>query len=409
MSEDEIMRRALEEAVKADRGNDGVLDGPFSTEASPLLADLRALRQRVREATHDFEPKSQSAIIEATSQAWARDVSKQFLTAHKSTKNSPGGMSVSDALDALLDGAVMDVPSVALIDGHARGWGLFYPGHVNGAYGDGSVGKSVILAEIQARELNASGIVVHWEFDNNPVMTIIQRLLNAGAKPEAIRGRFHVIYTVDDRDSLTTDVRHAVKLVTLDAMNPAITALGCDPYHPSGVDTVIRECFQPFTLHGACGIFIDHVGHENKARQLGAIRKSQAVQGALYEAVRVSPLKPGLTGRTRLVLRKDNRGSLGVEGHDIAAAVMRSTVRAGDLAGAVETSFVQHDPASEWLAADEDPVDRIIRLADSYGLPDTAGRDAITAALKAHNEPPGSTDVRREAINRRRDRSSDPT
>jgi hypothetical protein len=186
----------------------------------------------------------------------------------------------------------------------------------------------------------------------------------------------------------------------LDALNPAVNSFGLDPYHPGGIDTVILECLRPYTLNGACGLFVDHVGHENKERQHGAIRKSQAVQGALYEAVKVISLKPGKTGRTRLVLRKDNRGSLGdMEGRTLAVAVMVSQVQPGDLSGRVETVFVEPDPFSDEAEHDgpmtpeqkaEHTKKRIIREMDRAGVPTDLSQQATREWMKDHEvEVPG--------------------
>jgi len=288
-----------------------------------------------------------------------RDRAQTLLARVKASQRAESSMTVSDALDAVLSGATVDTPTVGLIDGHAHGMGLFYPGHVNGIYGDMSVAKTVMMAEVQARTLSEGGIVVHWEYDNNPMITIVKRLINAGAKPEDIRGRFHVLYSASDRDALTGDVKRAVKLVTLDALNPAVVAFGLDPYHPGGPDTVIQECFKPFTMHGACGVLIDHVGHDNKERQAGSIRKAQAIQGALYEARMDTPLKPGTTGRTRLILRKDNTGALGdMVGCSVADAVMESKAAPGDPAGAVVTVFETSDGRPR--VRDEDYIDTTV-------------------------------------------------
>jgi hypothetical protein len=324
-----------------------------------------------------------------------REKAMEIVRNHKAKQRTSGNLTVGDALDALLGGAQLDVPSVGVIEGNDKGWGLFYPGHVNGIFGDGSVGKTVILAELQARELNAGGTVIHWEFDNNPIMSIVKRLIDADAEPDGIRNRLHVLYDKSGRDVLPAAVRQAAKLVTLDALNPAVTSFDLDPYHPGGIDTVIQECFQPFTLNGACGLFLDHVGHENKERQHGSIRKAQAVQGALYEACKVVTLKPGTTGRTRLVLRKDNRGSLGnLDGRTLAVAVMTSQVDAGGLAGRVDTAFCEPDPFSDeptWVTEDsrtpETNVERIIREMDQRGLPMSLAQRPAREWLKDNGGP----------------------
>lgn len=298
-------------------------------------------------------------------------------------------VSVADLMAQLLDGDDEDVPTVATIQDHEKGWGLFYPETVNGMYGDSSVGKSVIVAELQARELANGGTVVHWEFDNNAPKTLLRRLINAGAKPEDIVARFHPLYDVMDRDALPKGVMEATTLVTLDAVNPGIVNFGMDTNQTGGVDTVLQECMKPFVRHGACGVFVDHVGHEHKERQAGTIRKSQAVQGALYEVTRLAELKPGTTGRTAMVLRKDNRGALGVEGRTVAVAEMTSKARSGGAPGGVDTVFVLPDPFNHETAGDfimgPDTDPKVKVLLDLFEKHDTprAGRPAIVAHLKA--------------------------
>jgi hypothetical protein len=214
------------------------------------------------------------------------------------------------------------------------------------------------------------------------MMSIVKRLINAGAPVDGIRSRFHVLFDQGGRDLLSPEARSSTRLVTLDALNPAVTSFGLDPYHPGGIDTVLQECLRPFILNGACGVFLDHVGHENKERQHGAIRKSQAVQGALYEAVKISSLKPGTTGKTRMVLRKDNRGSLGdMEGKTLATVVMVSEVEGGGLAGKVSTTFTEPDPFNETSLTEEprpeeNNIDRIIREMDAAGLPSELTQNA---------------------------------
>ncbi|MET7570799.1 hypothetical protein ABZT04_20215 [Streptomyces sp. NPDC005492] len=321
-----------------------------------------------------FAPDASPAVREMAERMLAQKAAQRLVSQWEASQRATTTMTVSQALDAVLSGKAAVTPTVARLAGGGES-GLFYPGLVNGVYGDASVGKSVIQAEVEARTLADGGIVVHWEFDNNPVMVIVARLLHAGAKPEDIRGRFHVLYSTLDRDALTADVQRAVKLVTLDALNPAVTSLGGDPYHPGGIDNAVREFFAPFTLHGACGVFVDHVGHESKDRQAGSIRKAQAVQGALYECQFEAPLKPGLTGRTRLILRKDNQGALGDQvGKTVATAVMTSEAEKGAPAGPVQTVFEAPDPfvpeeKEEPKWTDEERVEWAARKMDEAGLP----------------------------------------
>ncbi|MFI6349115.1 bifunctional DNA primase/polymerase [Streptomyces sp. NPDC050560] len=214
--------------------------------------------------------------------------------------------SLADAWQAILDGDEGDKPTVGeLADDDG---GLFYEGKINGVFGDGGTGKSVAMAEIQARTLDTGGIVVHWEFDNNSQRDILRRLHNAGADVgQAVKeGRFVVLRAAHELEDVAPEIVKGAALVTLDALTPAVSALGLDVNHPQGTDTALAAFLKPFTVHGAAGVFIDHVGHENKERQAGSIRKSQAVQGALYEIKSRQVPAAGQDGLAELILRKDN-------------------------------------------------------------------------------------------------------
>ncbi|WP_405591287.1 hypothetical protein [Streptomyces sp. NBC_01092] len=350
--------------------------------AGYAVAQAKAVKAAEPTELEVFAPDVSPVVREMAERMLAQKAAQRLVSQWEASQRASTTMTVSQALDAVLSGQAAVLPTVARLEGGETSGGLFYPGLVNGVYGDASVGKSVIQAEVEARTLADGGIVVHWEFDNNPVMVIVSRLLHAGAKPEDIRGRFHVLYSTLDRDALTDDVQRAVKLVTLDALNPAVTSLGGDPYHPGGIDNAVREFFAPFTLHGACGVFVDHVGHESKDRQAGSIRKAQAVQGALYECQFEAPLKPGLTGRTRLILRKDNQGALGDRvGKAVATAVMTSEAEKDAPAGPVRTVFVPQDPfvpeeGDEKKWTDEERIEWAIRKMDEAGVPTGRGINA---------------------------------
>lgn len=237
--------------------------------------------------------------------------------------------SVADALDALLAGDDDLYPTVGPLVDSDRG--LFYAGQINGIYGDGGTGKTLYLTAGQTEELNKGHYVVHWEFDNNPTKRIVRRLLQAGADPDDIRDRFLVLRSVADKALyVTADIAKKTSLVTLDALTPAINSLGGDVNQPSGTDSVFATYLSPFTVHGACGIYIDHVGHENKDRQSGSVRKFQATQGALYEIKSKKKPSIGGTGLAELILRKDNQGGAG-EINTTAAYITYQSTMSGKL------------------------------------------------------------------------------
>ncbi|AYC41991.1 bifunctional DNA primase/polymerase [Streptomyces griseorubiginosus] len=251
--------------------------------------------------------------------------------------------SVADALDAVLAGEWEVRPTVGEFADADRG--LFYEGSVNGVYGDGSAGKSVLMVSIQARTLNAGGLVIHWEFDQNAQRTLVQRLLWAGAKPDAIRDRFVVLRTRQQGEQLAPDLMSAAALVTLDALTPSIGALGQKVNDSEGVDAAFAAYFAPFTVHGACGVYIDHVGHENTERQAGSKRKFLATQGALYEIKCRTKLSVEETGISELWLRKDNPAGAGAVG--TVAAYVTYVPQGGGKPGPVATTITREpkDPA----------------------------------------------------------------
>lgn len=214
--------------------------------------------------------------------------------------------------------------------------GLFYEGTTNGIYGKSGIGKSIIQARLQVEAMRNGKNVVHWEYDNNSNNMIVQRLFDAGVTREQITTQFKVVRSVEEMDRrLTDEFRKNVGLVTLDALTPAISALGGEVNHPSGTDLVLRTLMQPFTAHGAVGFFLGHVGHENQDRMAGSNRMFAAMQGALYNAEVVVQPSLGNKGLVKLILKKDNQGYAG-EVDRLSAWVTYDSTK-GD--GSVLTAF----------------------------------------------------------------------
>jgi hypothetical protein len=214
--------------------------------------------------------------------------------------------------------------------------GLFYEGTTNGIYGKSGIGKSIIQARLQVEAMRNGKNVLHWEFDNNANPMIIRRLVDAGVTRDQLVNQFRVVRSVEELErKVGDDFTANVGLVTLDALTPAISALGGEVNHPSGTDLVLRTLMQPFTVRGAVGFFLGHVGHENQDRMAGSNRMFAAMQGALYNAEVVVKPTIGVKGLVKLVLKKDNQGYAG-EGDKLAAYVTYDST-SGD--GKVNTIF----------------------------------------------------------------------
>jgi hypothetical protein len=231
--------------------------------------------------------------------------------------------------------------------------GLFYAGTTNGLYGRSGIGKSIIQARLQVEAMRDGKNVVHWEFDNNSDEMIISRLFDAGATRDQIVTQLKIVRSVEEMErKVSSDFKENVGIVTLDAITPAITALGGEVNHPSGTDLVMRTLMQPFTLRGAVGFFLGHVGHENQDRMAGSNRMFAAVQGALYNAEPVVKPAIGVKGLVKLVLKKDNQGHAGET--DKLAAYVTYDSTSGD--GKVQTIFSRERTAVD-LQGEQDAME----------------------------------------------------
>ncbi|WP_151477736.1 hypothetical protein [Streptomyces albicerus] len=223
--------------------------------------------------------------------------------------------------------------------------GLFYEGTTNGLFGRSGIGKSLILARLKVETMRLGKNVVHHEFDNNSNQMIIRRLVDAGAKREMVVTQLKIVRTDEERSKISEEFTANTGLVTLDALVPAINALGGEVNQPSGTDLALRTLMQPFTVRGATGVFVGHVGHENQDRQAGSHRMYGAMQGALYLAEVVKQPAKGSKGLVTLKLAKDNQGEAGEVGSVAAYATYDSTK--GD--GSVLVTFSRERDAQALL------------------------------------------------------------
>lgn len=238
---------------------------------------------------------------------------------------------------------------------------LFYAGRYNAVFGDYSVGKSLLLAETQARFIMSGRHVVHLEYDNNSPAAVVWRLYAAGATPEAVAEFFHVKVNVSEIGEMAFDPA----LMTLDSVNPAIGTFDVDPNSSSrGVDLMVKHLIEPFTERGATVVSLDHVGNASQDRPSNNRRKLQAVQGAVYKIEREgSAGRDGVKWMSRLVVKKDNPGRLVASVDEpVGWAVFDGTVP-GE--GTVRTSLWR-TPVAELAAAhhaEEAPAgDHVLRV-----------------------------------------------
>jgi hypothetical protein len=218
----------------------------------------------------------------------------------------------------ILTGTPPEVPPPTIChrtDGHA----LFYPGKVNGIFGDPEGGKTWLAQCAIVEELNAGGNAAMIDVDHNGPDHTAARLLLLGARLNVIAdpNRFRY-YEPEDADQLlaaVTDITNRRPAVTLiDSLGEIFPMLGVNTNDGDEITTAMRQvCTRP-AVAGSCVITIDHLPKSTEARTtgyaIGSIAKKRMIRGAYLRAdVRVQPA-PGARGLVTLRIEKDTAGEL---------------------------------------------------------------------------------------------------
>lgn len=198
---------------------------------------------------------------------------------------------------------------------HGGDGGLFYPGRVNGLYGEPGKGKTWIALCCAAEQLNA-GETVAWIDLEEPAPGIVGRLLDLQVDPDAIIDRFahyapeepiaRALGLAEDLAQLTP------ALVVIDSTGEALALEGAGPNNDDEVASWFRTWPRWIADHtGAAVVVIDHVVKDEGARGLwpgGSQRKKAAINGAAFMATPIHELGRGVQGRLKLVTSKDRNG-----------------------------------------------------------------------------------------------------
>lgn len=199
------------------------------------------------------------------------------------------------------------------------GTALFYPGKVNGIFGDPEAGKTWVAQCAGVEALNAGGTFAMIDVDHNGPNHTAARLLLLGAtldqlaNPDLFR-----YYEPDDADQLrgaVDDITHrAPDVVLIDSLGEVFPMLGVSTNDGDEMSTAMRQvCTRPADA-GSCVITIDHLPKSHDARAtgfaIGSIAKKRMVRGAYLRAeARVQPA-PGQRGLITLRIEKDTIGEL---------------------------------------------------------------------------------------------------
>lgn len=200
-------------------------------------------------------------------------------------------------------------------DGHH----LFYPGRVNGLYGDPESAKSWIAQMGIVETITTGGRATLIDVDHNGPAATAARLANLGAPPHLIANPDHFrYYEPDDRDELLATINQTVTwqphIAILDSLGELLPMYGASSVDNDEITDALRHLANPLANTGACVITIDHLPKNAEARTsgyaIGGTAKKRAMDGTLIHVDTKTPAAPGQTGRMVLRIEKDRPGRL---------------------------------------------------------------------------------------------------
>ena len=217
-------------------------------------------------------------------------------------------------LKPVFDGARRSLTPTVLVC--EDGYGLFYPGRVNGIHSDSGIGKSWIVALGVAEELLAEHHVIVVDFEDDE-SAIVSRLHDSlGVKKELIVEYLHYHAPKEPFDddavaAIEADARkYAVTLLGVDSLGEAFGLEGIDENKDVEVGPWLRRVTRRLADTGAAVFIVDHAtkAADNPLHPSGSKRKRAAITGASYLVEATLPLTREHGGCLRLTVAKDRHG-----------------------------------------------------------------------------------------------------
>lgn len=200
-------------------------------------------------------------------------------------------------------------------DGHA----LFYPGKVNGIFGDPECGKTWIAQTAGIEALNAGDTFAMIDVDHNGPDHTAARLMLLGARLEDLADpeKFRY-YEPEDADQLKAAVldvtRRRPAVLVIDSLGEVLPMLGVKSVDNDEITNALRLVCTPPAVAGSCVITIDHLPKSAEARvtgyAIGGTAKKRIMRGSYIRAEARTQPAPGQIGRITLRIEKDTIGEL---------------------------------------------------------------------------------------------------
>ena len=220
-------------------------------------------------------------------------------------------------LGPVLDGSYKRAePTVGARD---DGNGLFYPKLLHVVAAEAEAGKTWFALAAVTTELRRGNACVYLDFEDD-AGGVVGRLLTMGCDREAIRDRFAYIRPEDSVQLRANqfDLSDAIgdlkpTLAIIDGVTEAMSMHGMDLKDNSHVAEFGRILPRWIAEQGPATVALDHVVKDREARgghAIGGVHKLNGLNGAMYLLENRDSFGIGLTGRSRLQIRKDRPGQL---------------------------------------------------------------------------------------------------
>lgn len=202
------------------------------------------------------------------------------------------------------------------------GQAILYPGKAHAFNGEPESGKSwaALLACVQA--VNDGEPVLYIDFEDT-APTVVSRLVNLGAKPEAIMARFTYISPSDPlwwHDKVTGAglefnqllEERPFSLAIIDGVTEAMVLHGLDINSNNDVATFYKILPRRIQAKGTATVQIDHVPKSKENRGRGGIGGQHKLAGidVSFTFEVTAPFGIGRSGAARISIEKDRPGQL---------------------------------------------------------------------------------------------------
>ena len=200
---------------------------------------------------------------------------------------------------------------------------LLYAGRLNEFHGESGIGKTNISLAIARRIMDAGGIVLFLDPEDNP-QGIAQRFIALGGNPDHLLTRFKYVHNPEPSDYpglIEWAKQTKPTAVFLDGMAEALVAEGYNEDKTEDVLPFLRQRIRPFADNGAAVVIADHVAKNKESRgrnPRGSSSKLGRYDGCAYIVELIKAYSPTTAGAVRLLIAKDRNGGVGHVGEHIA-------------------------------------------------------------------------------------------